>query len=201
MEEKSDNYPKWDINRDGKTDILDFVLIGQYFGEKITPEYVPNPDINRDGIVDILDLVIVGQHFGEVSTPQAPIKPLLDPYPEQIPVLSKMYNIMDSMSSSDPAFLSVKDLLFKIITINKSVKDKLLQNYPNPFNPETWIPYQLSKDSNVTIKIYDLKGQAIRTINLGYKPAGLYIDKNMAVYWDGKNDDGERVSSVSTSIA
>ncbi len=195
VEEKSDNYPRWDINRDGKTDILDFVLIGQYFGERITSAYSPNPDVNRDGIVDILDFVIIGQHFGEVSTSQAPAKLLLSPYPEQIPILSRMYNIMENMSNNDPAFLSVKDLLFRIISINKPIKNQLLQNYPNPFNPETWIPYQLSKGSNVIIRIYNSEGQIVRNINLGYKPAGLYLNKSMSAYWDGKNDNGESVSS------
>jgi hypothetical protein len=41
------------------------------------------------------------------------------------------------------------------------------QNYPNPFNPETWIPYQLSKESEVIIRIHNLKGKLIRTINIG----------------------------------
>ena len=37
-------------------------------------------------------------------------------------------------------------------------KSALLQNYPNPFNPETWIPYQLPQDTDVTISIYNIKG-------------------------------------------
>jgi hypothetical protein len=35
---------------------------------------------------------------------------------------------------------------------------KLFPNYPNPFNPETWIPYQLSEASSVTMTIYDTLG-------------------------------------------
>ena len=34
----------------------------------------------------------------------------------------------------------------------------LHQNYPNPFNPETWIPYRLSEDGDVTPVIYDMLG-------------------------------------------
>jgi hypothetical protein len=36
-------------------------------------------------------------------------------------------------------------------------KTALLLNYPNPFNPETWIPYQLSAGSDVTVEVYDEK--------------------------------------------
>ncbi len=69
------------------------------------------------------------------------------------------------------------------------------QNYPNPFNPETWIPYQLDEDARVVISIYTSTGQLIRTLDLGYKPAGFYTDRRAAAHWDGRNEAGERVSS------
>ncbi len=72
---------------------------------------------------------------------------------------------------------------------------KFFVNYPNPFNPETWIPYQLANDSEVTVKIYSSTGQIVRKFELGYKPAGFYTTKDKAIYWDGKNDFGETVSS------
>ncbi len=69
------------------------------------------------------------------------------------------------------------------------------QNFPNPFNPETWIPYQLSRDSNVTIQIYNVSGRVIRTLNLGHKSTGSYLTTSTAAYWDGKNNSGEHVAS------
>jgi len=72
---------------------------------------------------------------------------------------------------------------------------KLLQNYPNPFNPETWIPYQLAQDAVVTISIYDIQGRLVRKLNLGRKLAGVYITKERASYWNGRNNAGEKVSS------
>ncbi len=69
------------------------------------------------------------------------------------------------------------------------------QNFPNPFNPETWIPYQLSRDANVTIQIYNVSGKAVRTLNLGHKSKGLYLTTSTAAYWDGKNSTGEDVAS------
>jgi len=71
----------------------------------------------------------------------------------------------------------------------------LFQNYPNPFNPDTWLPYQLATDAPVTIRIYNTKSQLIRTINLGNQKAGIYMTKDRAAYWDGKNATGEAVSS------
>ncbi|MBI1928778.1 hypothetical protein HYR99_31600 [Candidatus Poribacteria bacterium] len=71
----------------------------------------------------------------------------------------------------------------------------LLQNYPSPFNPETWIPYTLERDVEVTIQIHDAAGRLVRTLSLGRKPAGEYLSKERAAYWDGRNEAGEKVSS------
>ena len=71
----------------------------------------------------------------------------------------------------------------------------LLQNYPNPFNPETWMPYILSEDRPVTISIYNISGQLVRTLTLGNKTRGIYVDQSKAAYWDGHSDAGEAVGS------
>jgi len=73
--------------------------------------------------------------------------------------------------------------------------NQLLQNYPNPFNPETWIPYQMSRDAMVRIEIYDTLGQIVRTLDVGHRPAGVYASRGRAAYWDGTNNLGERVAS------
>jgi len=75
------------------------------------------------------------------------------------------------------------------------VKSELVQNYPNPFNPETWIPYNLAKDADVIIKIYNVSGQLIRTLDLNHKEAGFYLRKDKAAYWDGRDNLGEKVAS------
>ncbi len=72
---------------------------------------------------------------------------------------------------------------------------RLLQNFPNPFNPETWLPYELASDANVTIQIYDSGGGLVRELNLGMQEAGSYIAKDKAAYWDGRNEIGETVAS------
>ena len=40
-----------------------------------------------------------------------------------------------------------------------------------------------------------MTGKQIRMIELGYIPAGNYVESSKAIYWDGKTDTGEQVSS------
>ena len=74
-------------------------------------------------------------------------------------------------------------------------RNALLQNYPNPFNPETWMPFHLLREADVTIDIYDLNGQRVRRLSLGRLKAGSYEDPIQAAHWDGQSDTGEVVSS------
>jgi len=74
-------------------------------------------------------------------------------------------------------------------------KTRLLANYPNPFNPETWIPFELADDANVKLQIYDVSGRLVRTLDLGHRSAGHYVERSAAAYWDGRNFSGERVAS------
>lgn len=63
-------------------------------------------------------------------------------------------------------------------------------NYPNPFNPVTTIAYSLHEDSQISISIYNIKGQKVNTLVTGTQPAGDYN-----VSWDGKDEKGKPVSS------
>lgn len=63
----------------------------------------------------------------------------------------------------------------------------LYQNYPNPFNPLTKIKYDLPKNSNVTIVVYDLLGREVtKLVNNEFKTAGRYeINWNAVNYASG----------------
>ncbi len=50
----------------------------------------------------------------------------------------------------------------------------LSQNYPNPFNPTTKIDFELPKDGNMNLYVYDNNGKLVSTIANGYKTAGYY---------------------------
>jgi hypothetical protein len=71
----------------------------------------------------------------------------------------------------------------------------LLPNFPNPFNPETWIPFDLSEDAEVTVTIYDALGLVVRRLELGIQDAGVYRATNRAAYWNGRNEQGEPAAS------
>ena len=63
--------------------------------------------------------------------------------------------------------------------------------YPNPFNPTTNISYFIAKDSNVTIEIYNTKGQLVYTMNEGEKEA----NKIFNVKWEGQTVGGKSAAS------
>ena len=78
-------------------------------------------------------------------------------------------------------------------TLGKLKHGELLQNYPNPFNPETWLPFRLTSSGQAVIRLYNLHGKLVNTLELGKLPTGDYSEKHRAAYWDGRNFKGERV--------
>jgi len=75
-------------------------------------------------------------------------------------------------------------------TISPYQEFHLKQNYPNPFNPFTKIEYNVPETSKVTIKIYNIKGQFIKTLINEVKEPGDH-----ETYWDGTDDKQRKVSS------
>lgn len=63
-------------------------------------------------------------------------------------------------------------------------------NYPNPFNPTTTIAYQVPRQSDVRIEIYNMLGQRVRTLLNDRKEPGVY-----QAVWNGRNDSGVQVGS------
>ena len=80
-------------------------------------------------------------------------------------------------------------------TITIPGQSALLQSYPNPFNPEVWIPYELAESADVAIRIYDMSGRLVRTLDLGHKEIDIYATREKSAHWDGRNEIGERVAS------
>jgi len=70
------------------------------------------------------------------------------------------------------------------------LKDNLSQNYPNPFNPSTTIEFSLKERGHVSLKVYNVNGQLVKTILNEDHAAGADVKP-----WDGRNDAGQPVSS------
>jgi hypothetical protein len=63
-------------------------------------------------------------------------------------------------------------------------------NYPNPFNPVTNIRYGLPEASQVSIQIFNVQGQLVRTLFSAEQPAGYHT-----IQWNGRNDFGSQLGS------
>ena len=119
-------------------------------------------------------------HFAEyIPVPKRHIMPQIsvDPLTQEAGAETQAAK-KQSCSGSKPAVLATKTC------------------FPNPFNPDTWIPYEITRNvDNVTVCIYSVSGQLVRTLHLGGKEPGLYMKTDSAAYWDGKDESGEPVGS------
>ena len=214
-----------DVNRDENVNIQDLVLvasnIGLVPGNLLNPpadadasgDYAvqydshSRVDVNNDGIVNVLDLIMVAMRLGAEDTketdgrkanvpsekaPTAPAVSLADLTPASIQGWIDLARVEDDGSAIfDIGIANLERLLAATVPS----QTKLLLNYPNPFNPETWIPYQLAKATDVSVSIYSVNGTLVRTLALGHQAAGVYQSKSQAAYWDGRNELGEQVAS------
>ena len=182
----------WDINNDGIVNIQDLILVSNSFD--VEPSDYPKVDVNKDGHVDIIDLLLVAAHFGESNNSAAPSKFM--PLPAEHAALVSEWLTEARLADDDSdVFRQGIATLEHLIHTTVPIETALLPNYPNPFNPETWIPYDLAEDADVHIDIYNLKGESVRRLSVGFQTAGTYRTPSRAAYWDGRNEVGEPVVS------
>ena len=196
-----------DVNQDEQVNILDFVLIVKHFGEN--PPTNPRTDVNEDGAVNVLDLVWIVKSLeknhevaaapyrqnltGRIATGMSSSIYLSN---ADIALLSSFYEKIEEVSTNATHTELIRRFLKGLlVSVEEPMDTKLHANYPNPFNPETWIPYQLAEDSDITIRIYNATGHIVRTLFTGHQAAGYYLSRSEAVYWDGKNELEEQVAS------
>ena len=178
-----------DVNNDSVVNIQDLVLVASNLGK--TGQNAA--DVNGDGVVNIQDLVLVAGALG--SSAAAPplnsqsLSTLTATDVKGWLTQARQLNLTNATSQRGILFLE------QLLTVLTPKETALLHNYPNPFNPETWIPYDLAKDAEVTLHIYAVNGTLVRTLALGHQAAGVYQNRSRAAYWDGKNEFGEKVAS------
>ena len=99
----------------------------------------------------------VGAGAGEIAVDRGYI---LDMRTSGVCKLSVTYNVITS--TKEQKYTGIPD------------KFNLYQNYPNPFNPSTTIKFDIPKNGNISLKIYDLLGREINTLLNGFRTAGKY---------------------------
>ncbi|MDI6793681.1 MAG: T9SS type A sorting domain-containing protein, partial [bacterium] len=212
-----------DTNNDGAVDARDILPIGLYWKAQSQPResassrWVSQPavawevtgaayaDANGDGIVDARDVLPIGMNWhssistdnswpSTINNPQSRVPTKWVCNPQLVEPLRAMYEALE-----DTSYLELKEALAEYIKLAISnqvpARTQLLQNYPNPFNPDVWIPFRLAEEAEVTIAVYNLAGQLVKTINPGKLSAGSYLSRDRAVYWDGLDEKGKEVSS------
>lgn len=179
-----------DVNGDGVVNIQDLVVVSSYLGQ--IGQNVA--EVNGDGVVNIQDLVLVAGELGtDTAAPSAwhrasgnvPSRATVEQW-----LIQAYHSSLTDVRSQRGIFL-----LERLLAALAPKETALLTNYPNPFNPETWVPYQLAKPTEVTLTIYAVDGRVVRQLTLGHQPAGMYHNKKRAAYWDGRNEVGEAVAS------
>lgn len=95
----------------------------------------------------------------------------------------------------DQPVSQIERLPFSATTVVKNessepVSYKLFNNYPNPFNPSTSISFSVPKSGLVTLKIYNVLGNLVKTI-----ASGNYSPGNYKYIWNGEDESNNKVSS------
>ncbi len=98
-------------------------------------------------------------------------------------------------SSYFPVTLLIRATINSVTAVHEISNERpdefiLSQNYPNPFNPSTTINYSLPKQSNVSLKVFDILGKEVSTLVDENQSAGTY-----KVEWKGLNNRGESLTS------
>ena len=89
----------------------------------------------------------------------------------------------DVLAFSYPYTANPDDIIPGIVT-------RLNSNYPNPFNPTTTISFDLAKPGKVTLRIFNVRGQVVKTISQGEYGSGKH-----SVVWDGRDNHNTPVAS------
>ena len=110
-------------------------------------------DGNSDGGVNIFDLVIVAGNFGKSLAAAPSMISKIELTTEQKHHIGLAIDQLESNSNRSSEEEIALNVLKAILPERLPTQTQLLANYPNPFNPETWIPYDLVQDTEVSVVI------------------------------------------------
>ncbi len=148
---------------------------------------------------NLVNLVIMNLHIGQTQTAENLFAEFLLAYPNEKNFTILLQEMFDHLNNTSPVSAPAtaktgtpQTTQSEMIQTKTGVPIEFVleQNYPNPFNPITTIRYQLPDVVQVTVKIYNIRGQEIRTLYDDRQEAGVH-----SVQWNGKTDFGETVAS------
>jgi len=208
--------PEWHFKYDGNTKLIDVSAVTVHStGNIIAPMSVSTADLAQDGeevesyegclvtVSDVTVSTINAYDWGIVDA--SGVECLIDDDMATMEADNYLSTLEDGATLSQVTGIlnfsygtykiQIRDLAdigqdLGINNIDVPRKYALHNNFPNPFNPETQIRFEIGKQENVQLIIYDLLGRKVRTlVNENYSP-GMYV-----IRWDAMNDNRSPVSS------
>lgn len=126
------------------------------------------------------DYVSLGYYYNlEVIDVSNPYNPFIAAYSrdERITAVASISNLIFAGNQLRGIKVFKNDLITSMNNNdNNSVIEGnyLFQNYPNPFNSNTTIKYSLTENAYIKLKLYDILGNEVMTIEEGFHPEGIY---------------------------
>jgi hypothetical protein len=184
----------------------------------ISPTEYDSISIDRDNLttkysfkwtqsIDVEDLTYnINDKFGNTlfsftdTVGSVTYEEILSLWPEQFKILPRMTLEYDAVATDGEFSTTITGGLRKLY-INRydylstegegiPTEFALHENYPNPFNPTTTLRFDLPEVTDVTVTIYNMLGQRVRTFNMNDTPAGYH-----SVTWNATNDYGDPVGA------
>jgi hypothetical protein len=164
---------QWGPGKDDQSvDYLIYAKIGLYPAEEIYDTTVTALSITYQ---EILDNVFEGSPVNEARV--------------KFQVIAKDGAYSKNISGDDRVLYVNRYDYLSIESEGIPTEFALHENYPNPFNPTTQIRFDLAEMGNVTLAIYNMLGQKVKTFNMQSAQAGYH-----SLTWNATNDLGAPVS-------
>lgn len=187
------NVHPGDADNDGDVDAQDILPIGVYFlenghsrssagmgwsSQEVTSweSYPANyADCNGDGVIDEKDVIAIGVNWGQTHE-DGLLKYRIDPANHDLlnrhkESFERLYSSLGSNMGAPG--VAMKRVLEEVLQFSPS-EYVLYQNYPNPFNPDTEIQFSLPKTTQVSLRVFNIRGEIVTELINGNNLNGGY---------------------------